>query len=107
MMKLSRSLLLLLLLSLASTPVFAEKLDCSGTKKSKEQLQPTTLKPGDVPDRELVQFERIDVLSSPNPELNGIEQHVYVQLDHVGGTGEHSGYAMFPLKSGEKLWAKF
>jgi hypothetical protein len=92
----------------AAVPASAEKMDCSGSKKAMgEQLGAATLKPGDSPDRELVQFERIDILSSRNPEFDGIQERVYVRLDHIGGTGGHDGYAMFPLKSGEKLWARF
>jgi hypothetical protein len=92
---------------LAPGCALAEKLDCSGSKTSKQEVSTQSIKPGDRPDRELVQVVRIDVLSSKNPEFDGTEETVYVHLDHIGGTGTHSGYVVNTTKSGEKLWARF
>ena len=83
------------------------KLDCSGSKKSKQEVSAQSIKPGDVPGRELVQVVRIDILSSKNPEFDGMEQTDYIHLDHIAGTGSHNGYNSTTLKSGEKLWVKF
>ena len=85
----------------------AEKLDCSGTKKTKQEISNQAIKPGDRPDREMVQFVRIDVVSSRNPEFEGAEQTIYGHLDHIGATGTHTGYNETTLKSGEKLWNKW
>ena len=95
-------------LLLVSGSALAAKMDCSGTKnKIKETLSSETIKPGDRPDRELTQLVRVDIVSSDNPELDGIEETVYLQSDSVGGAGDHYGYASFKLNSGERLWAKF
>jgi hypothetical protein len=98
----------LLGLLLPSGQVLAATMDCSGTKvRIKETLSSDTIKPGDRPDRELVQTVRVDILSSKNPEFDGIEETVYLQMDTVGGAGDHYGYASFNLNSGETLWVKF
>lgn len=99
------SFVLLVGLLLVSGSALATKLDCSGTKNKIKQT--LSIKPGDRPDRELTQTVRVDVVSSDNPELNGIEETVYMQSDTVGGAGDHYGYSVFPLNSGEKLWVKF
>jgi len=46
-------------------------------------------------------------LTSNNPEFDGIEVTDYEQHDQTGGTGTHRGYAVFVLRSGEKLWVKY
>lgn len=92
---------------LAANPVFAEKMDCSGSKVAKEQISSESIKPGDRLDREMVQSVRVDIVSSRNHEFDGIETTVYAHLDHVGATGTHNGYSIYPLKSGEKLWMKW
>ena len=85
----------------------ADTLDCSSTKVSKEFLEHHAIKPGDVADREMAQFIRVDILSSDNPEFDGIEETVYEHDDNVGGTGTHRGYAKLALKSGATLWVKY
>lgn len=92
---------------LASGSALAEKMDCSGSKKSKQEVSNQAIKPGDRPDREMVQFVRVDVVSSKNPEFDGAEQTVYGHLDHVGATGTDTGYAVISLKSGDKVWVKW
>ncbi len=91
----------------ASGFALAEKMDCSSSKKSKRMVSSEVIKPGDRPDRELVQIVRIDVVSSANPEFDGAEQTVYGHSDQIGGTGSHNGYSVTTLKSGEKLWTKY
>jgi len=87
---------------------FAVTWDCSSKKEaSKETISSHTIKPGDHPGRELVQIERVDIIISDDPELNGIESTVYVHLDHLGATGDNTGYEVWPLNSGEKVWVKF
>ena len=93
---------------LAAGPGTAATWDCSNTKnQSKETISSHTIKPGDHPGRELVQIERVDIILSDDPELDGIESNVYVHLDHIGATGTNSGYEVWPLNSGEKVWVKF
>jgi hypothetical protein len=65
------------------------------------------ISPGDRLDRSLRQYIRVDVISSKNPEFAGAEQTAYEHADTVGGTGTHSGYFVYVLKSGERLWTKF
>jgi hypothetical protein len=59
----------------------AEKWDCSGSKKSKELISREVVRPGDRPDRELVQMVRVDVYP------DGGEETVYEHDDQGGGTG--------------------
>jgi hypothetical protein len=86
---------------------YAEKMDCSGWKIASREVSNESIKPGDRPDRELVQFVHADKIGSKNPEWNEIEETVYGHIDQVGGAGIHTGYAVITLKSGEKLWNKF
>jgi hypothetical protein len=95
-------------LLLATGHALAVTWDCSGTKNTtKETISSQTIKPGDHPGRELVQVERIDIISSDDPELDGIENTVYLHLDHLGATGDNKGYSVWHLNSGEKVWLKF
>src|SRR5689334_16071988 len=87
--------------------VLADKMDCSGWKTGSREISSQSIKPGDRPDRELVQFVHLDSISSKNPEWNEIEETVYGHLDQVGGAGTHNGYGVITLKSGEKLWNKW
>jgi hypothetical protein len=98
---------IVLLLSLLTTGVVsAATLDCTNTKVSKEELSRQAINPGDRPDREMVQLVRVDIISSDNAEFNGIQETVFIHLDHIGATGSHSGYGELVLNSGEKLWVK-
>lgn len=90
-----------------AAPTQAEKLDCSGTKRSKQEVSNQSVKPGDRPDHELAQFVRVDVVVSKNSEFDKTEMTVYGHADTVAGTGVHTGYAAYVLTSGEKLWAKW
>jgi len=98
----------LLGLLLATKNAFAATWDCSSKKEqSKEMISSHTIKRGDHQGRELVQIERVDIISSDDPELNGIERIVYVQLDQIGATGDNSGYEVGSRNSGAKIWVKF
>jgi hypothetical protein len=90
-----------------SGPSHSATLDCSHTKNISQEVFRHAIKPGDRPDRELVQVSTIDVWSSNNPDLDGVEEKVHVHLDHVGATGSHNGYSEWPLNTGETLWVKF
>jgi hypothetical protein len=94
-------------IALTSLSASAEKMDCPSSKQRKENVSRQAIQPGDRQDRELVQFVRVDVLSSKNPEWDAVEQTVYGHLDHIRGTGTHTGYAVTTLKSGEKLWVRW
>lgn len=48
----------------AGSPTFAEQMDCSGTKKSKERPYTEVIRPGDRPDHEMRQAIRTHVISS-------------------------------------------
>jgi hypothetical protein len=92
---------------LTSTGARSDTMDCSRTKTRKEEVSSHTIKPGDQPDREMVLQTEVDILTSDNPEFDGIEETVYAYLDHIGATGVHSGYTKDPLNSGETLWIQF
>jgi hypothetical protein len=100
-------LALFALTCLVAGPTQAEKVDCSGIKRSKQEVSSESIKPGDRPDRELVQFVRVDIVASANPEFDKTEMTVYGHLDNLAGTGVDTGYAADTLASGEKLWAKW
>ncbi len=92
---------------IASGSTYSGTLDCSHTKTKSVETSRHTLNPGDRPDRELVQITTVDVWTSDNPDLDGVEETVYVHLDNVGATGNHNGYSKWPLNTGETLWVKF
>jgi hypothetical protein len=92
---------------LTASAALSESMDCSRTKIRKAELSSHTINPGDRPDRELVLQTSVDICTSDNPEFDGIEETVYVHLDHIGATGVHSGYTKIPVNSGETLWVKF
>ena len=83
----------------------AEFMDCSYSEEYKGQ--PTRDVLWVTTDRRLVQWTYVTTLSSKNPEFDGIQLTVYEQWDEVGGTGTHREYAVYPLKSGEKLWIRY
>jgi len=83
----------------------AELMDCSASQKYKGQSSKEIIRP--TPDRELVQWSFVVSLSSKNPEFDGIEVEIYEHDDQISGTGSHSGYGVYALTSGERLWTKF
>lgn len=85
--------------------VSAEFIDCSGTAKMTAETSRTVIVP--QANRELAQVMRTWGISSKHPEFEGTERTVYMHLDHLNGTGVHSGYWVFVLNSEEKLRAKF
>jgi len=86
---------------LGTASAFAEKWDCSGSKKSKTLVSREVIKPGDRPDRELAQMVRIDIYA------DGREETVYEHDDQIAGTGTHAGYSAINLESGERVWGKY
>jgi len=92
---------------LISASARAETMDCSYSKKSKQEISSQAIEPGDRPDRRMNQFVRVDVLSSKHPEWDGAEQVVYGHSDTVGGSGTNMGYSVTTLKNGEKIWSKW
>ena len=91
----------------ASSFTWADMMDCSGTKKSKEQPPSQAIEPGDRPDHSMKQSIRRHAISSKNADFDGSEQTVYAQEDNYANAGTSVGYFMYTLKSGEKIWAKF
>jgi len=82
-------------------------MDCSFSKKSKQNISNQAIEPGDRPDRRMTQYVRVDVLSSKQAEWDGAEQTVYGHTDTVGGAGTSTGYTEITLKSGEKIWYRW
>jgi hypothetical protein len=109
----------------ASSAMWSDQMDCSGTKKSKERPYTEVIHPGDLPDHEMRQAIRTHVISSKNADFDGSELTVYSLEDSYvvmqdgavtrtevppwalpqGGTSV--GYFLYTLKNGEKIWAKF
>jgi len=94
-----------LMIAFVAGPASAEFMDCSGSKVLKQESSREVVVPG--PNRELAQVSRVWRVSSKNPVFNGIDETVYMHLDHLNGTGTHTGYWILELKDGEKLRAKF
>jgi hypothetical protein len=91
-----------------SFSVQAEKKKITYSKKSKQFVSQTTVYPGDVPNHELVQFVRVDTVTTiSDPDFEMVEQLAYGQLDQVAGTGSHRGYTTFIHKSGEKSYVSW
>lgn len=91
----------------AGSPGWAETMDCSGTKKSKERPYTEVIRPGDRPDHEMRQAIRTHVISSKDADFDGSEQTAYAHEDHFAGAGTSVGYFLYTLKNGEKIWARF
>lgn len=88
-------------------PAIAEKIDCSGTKTSKDAPYRESIKPGDRPEHELVLAIRNHAISSIHPDFDGSIQTAYAMHDEYGAGGAQSGYFLYTLTSGEKVWARF
>jgi hypothetical protein len=84
-----------------TSSALAEKWDCSGVKKFKQLISREVVRPGDRPDRELVQIVRVSVWD------DGAEETEYEHEDQVAGAGTHSGFSVVNRKEGEKLWTKW
>jgi hypothetical protein len=87
--------------------MWADQMDCSGTKKSRERPYTEVIHPGDRPDHEMIQAIRTHVISSKDADFDGSEQTVYAHQDAFAGAGTSVGYFLYTLKNGEKIWAKF
>jgi hypothetical protein len=94
-------------LAVAGGSAWAEKMDCSGTKRSLSSPYSEVIEPGDNTSHQLKQQIRVHVISSKDPDFDGAEQTVYAHHDEYAGSGTSVGYFMYTLKNGEKLWAKF
>jgi hypothetical protein len=77
------------------------------TKTTRTTLSETKVYPGDIPNREMVQGIYSDVLTSPLPEWNKIEERVFNQDDQVAGTGTHRGASIDFFRDGDKLFQKY
>ena len=86
----------------------AEKKKITYSKKSKHMVSQTTVYPGDIPNRELVQFVRINTVTrTSDPDFAMIEHLNHGQLDQVAGTGSHRGYTTFVHTGGEKSYVSW
>lgn len=111
-MKPARLCVILNLLAVAASATtidhaFAEKVDCSGTKTSKDAPFRESISPGDQPDHELVLAIRNHAISSVHPDFDGSTQTAYAMHDEYRSGGTQSGYFLYTLKSGERIWAHF
>lgn len=86
---------------------WATSVDCSGTKRAKAAPFKEVIHPGDRPDHELILAIRTHAISSRDPDFDGSEQTVYALHDEYAHAGTQSGYFLYTLKSGEKIWARF
>ena len=96
----------LIALSLAGTAE-AERRDCSVTKQSKQELSRTVSQPSNVAGHEMFQAVRLDAQTSANPDFNGVDQMVFVQVDHVFGTGDHRGHSINLHRNGDRSYARW
>jgi hypothetical protein len=83
----------------------ADKMDCSSSKKMKQEISNQVVELGDRAGHKMHQTVRVHVHSSKNPEMDGAEEMEYQHMDHVNGTGTHRGYSMVTYKSGERVWS--
>jgi len=86
---------------------WAAAIDCSGTKKSKTAPFREVIQPGDRSDHDMILAIRTHAISSKDPDFDGSEQTVYALQDEYAHAGTQTGYFLYTLKSGEKIWAKF
>ena len=91
-------------ISLFSTSVHAEKkkVNCT-TKWGKAQVAMMSPRVFNK-DHILVQWERRDAVSSPDPDWNGTEAVYYEQADEVAGSAVVTGYAVLTFKNGDKAF---
>ena len=90
-----------------SNQSWAVSIDCSGTKKSKAAPYREVIRPGDRTDHEMILAIRTHVISSKNLDFDASEQTVYALQDEYDHAGAQTGYFLYTLKSGDKIWAKF
>lgn len=90
-----------------SSQSWAAEIDCSGTKESRTAPYKEIIRPGDRPDHEMILAIRTHLISSKDPDFDGSEQTVYALQDEYAYVGTQTGYFLYTLKSGEKIWAKF
>ena len=91
----------------AISHAWADSMDCSGTKKSKDRPYTEDIRPGDHPDHVMRQAIRIHVISSKDADFDGSEQTVFAHEDYYANAGTSVGYFLYTLKSGDKIWARF
>ncbi len=91
----------------ASGMSYAGEIDCSGTKKSISAPFREAVRVGDHPSHELVLAVRTHAISSRSPDLDGSELTTYALQDEHAGSGAQTGYFLYALTNGERLWAKF
>jgi hypothetical protein len=91
----------------AITHAWADSMDCSGTKKSKDRPYTEDIRPGDLPDHVMRQAIRTHVISSKDADLDGSEQTVFAHEGYYAKAGTSVGYFLYTLKSGDKIWARF
>lgn len=93
-----------ILLALFSLSVQAEKKKVTWTTKWGEP-KVAMMSPGAFhKDHILVQWERRDKVSSPDPEWNGTEAVYYEQADEVAGSAVVTGYVVLMFKNGDKAF---
>lgn len=94
-------------LALCALSSWAAEIDCSGTKKSKAAISREVIRPDDDSAHEMILAVRTHAISSRSPALDGSELKVYAFHDEYQHTGSQTGYFIYALKDGEKIWARF
>lgn len=87
-----------------SLPVAAERI--SGTYAQGATLSTSMLTPGDRSGHQMVQFVRLDTMSSANPDFN-FQCTLFEQDDHVALTGTHHGSTDCVHKNGDRAFFSF
>jgi hypothetical protein len=85
-----------------------EKKKFHYTKTARQTVVETKMAAGGIPERELVQGVYIDSCKSPDPDFEGMKEHVYNQDENgAGGSGMHRGYSIDELKSGDQVFQRY
>jgi hypothetical protein len=86
---------------------YAEDKKVTGVNKPGPQLSKAVSAPGDVPNHEIVQYTRLDSVTSSDPDFNGARYVAYGQDDQVNGNGSHRGYGRTITQSGDEIYDKW
>jgi len=88
-------------------PAQADEKKIVGVNKPGPQLSKTVSTPGDVPNHEIVQYTRLDSVTSSDPDFNGAKYIAYGQDDQVNGTGSHRGYGRTITQNGDEIYDRW
>jgi hypothetical protein len=86
---------------------YADEKRVAGANKPGPYISRTVSSPGDARNHEIVQYTRLDSVTSSEPDFNGGKYLAYGQDDQVGGTGSHRGYGRTITKDGDEIYDKW